>query len=188
MLKIFLIILAVLVVILLVLVILGKRLQKKQESQQASIDAAAQTMNFFIIDKKMMKLTEAGLVTSARTQYYTMYSLKRDVLETSILDLLKEKPDEAAQQEEREAKYRKKVLDAFFQYGKLKSIPAQRKKERIILEVIAQSFAFEKRYTEREVNLIIADFYDDFCTLRRDMISEGLLAREGSVYWRVEER
>ena len=61
MLKIFLIILAVLVVILLVLVILGKMLQKKQESQQASIDAAAQTMNFFIIDKKMMKLTEAGL-------------------------------------------------------------------------------------------------------------------------------
>lgn len=59
--KIFLIVLAVLVVILLVLVILGKRLQKKQEAQQASIDAAAQTMNFFIIDKKMMKLTEAGL-------------------------------------------------------------------------------------------------------------------------------
>lgn len=59
--KIFLIVLAVLVVILLILVILGKRLQKKQEAQQASIDAAAQTMNFFIIDKKMMKLTEAGL-------------------------------------------------------------------------------------------------------------------------------
>ncbi len=147
------------------------------------LDLSASTVSFHL-----KKLTEAGLVTSARTQYYTMYSLKRDVLETSILDLLKEKPDEAAQQEEREAKYRKKVLDAFFQYGKLKSIPAQRKKERIILEVIAQSFAFEKRYTEREVNLIIADFYDDFCTLRRDMISEGLLAREGSVYWRVEER
>ncbi len=147
------------------------------------LDLSASTVSFHL-----KKLTEAGLVTSARTQYYTMYSLKRDVLETSILDLLKEKPDEAAQQEEREAKYRKKVLDAFFQYGKLKSIPAQRKKERIILEVIAQSFAFEKRYTEREVNLIIADFYDDFCTLRRDMISEGLLAREGSVYWRVEGR
>ena len=122
------------------------------------LDLSASTVSFHL-----KKLTEAGLVTSARTQYYTMYSLKRDVLETSILDLLKEKPDEAAQQEEREAKYRKKVLDAFFQYGKLKSIPAQRKKERIILEVIAQSFAFEKRYTEREVNLIIADFYDDFC-------------------------
>ena len=39
----------------------GRRLQKKQEESQASIDAAAQTMNFFIIDKKKMKLSEAGL-------------------------------------------------------------------------------------------------------------------------------
>lgn len=146
------------------------------------LDLSASTVSFHL-----KKLTEAGLVTSARTQYYTMYSLRRDVLKTSILDLLKEKPDDAAVQEEREAKYRKKVLDAFFQYGKLKSIPAQRKKERIILEVIVESFAFEKKYTEREVNLIIADFYDDFCTLRRDMISEGLLQREGSVYWRMEQ-
>lgn len=61
MLKVLLIILAVIVVILAILVIVGKRLQKKQESQQASIEAAAQTMNFFIIDKKMMKITEAGL-------------------------------------------------------------------------------------------------------------------------------
>ena len=59
--KIFMIVLAVLVVILIVLFILGRKLQKKQESQQASIEATAQTMNFFIIDKKMMKLTEAGL-------------------------------------------------------------------------------------------------------------------------------
>lgn len=59
--EIFLIILLVLVIILLVLFVVGKRLQKKQESQQASIEASAQTMNFFIIDKKKMKITEAGL-------------------------------------------------------------------------------------------------------------------------------
>lgn len=59
--KILLIILAVLAVILVVLFIVGRKLQKKQESQQASIDAAAQSMNFFIIDKKMMKIREAGL-------------------------------------------------------------------------------------------------------------------------------
>ena len=56
-----LIILAVLVVGLIVLYFVGRRLQKKQEESQASIDAAAQTMNFFIIDKKKMKLSEAGL-------------------------------------------------------------------------------------------------------------------------------
>ena len=30
-----------------------------------------------------------------------------------------------------------------------------------------------KKYSEREVNLIIADFHDDFCTIRRDMIAEN---------------
>ncbi len=60
-LTILLIVLAIVLVAVIVLFIIGKRLQKKQESQQASIDAAAQTMSFFIIDKKKMKLKEAGL-------------------------------------------------------------------------------------------------------------------------------
>ncbi len=54
------------------------------------------------------------------------------------------------------------------------------------MEVIVQAFEHGKKYAEREVNLIIADFHDDFCTLRRDMISEGLLERDGNAYWRVE--
>lgn len=52
-------------------------------------------------------------------------------------------------QEEREEKYRKKVLDSFFEYGKLKVIPMQRKKEKIVLEEIAKAFELEKEYTER---------------------------------------
>ena len=60
-LKVILIILAIVAVLLVVLYFVGRKLQKKQESQQASIEAAAQQMSFFIIDKKMMKLSEAGL-------------------------------------------------------------------------------------------------------------------------------
>ena len=78
-------------------------------------------------------------------------------------------------------------IDAFFEYGKLKAIPAQRKKERIVLEVIADQFEYDRIYTEREVNIIIADFHDDFCTIRRDMISEGLLDRDTKGYWRLKE-
>lgn len=91
---------------------------------------------------------------------------------------------ESVLQNERDELYRKKVLESFFEYGKLKSIPSQRKKERIVLEEIIKSFEFDKDYTEREVNIIIADFHDDFCTIRRDMISEGLLERENMVYRR----
>jgi len=45
-------------------------------------------------------------------------------------------------------------------------------------------FEFDKVYTEREVNILIADFHDDFCTIRRDMIGENLLARDQNGYWR----
>jgi len=114
-----------------------------------------------------------------------MYSLCRDVFMTSILEIIQEESDEAALQEQRDAEYRRKVINAFFEYGKLKSIPAQRKKERIVLEEIAKVFEPGREYTEREVNIIIADFHDDFCTIRRDRVGEGLLAREGSIYRRV---
>lgn len=56
-----LVILAIVLVALVVLFFVGRRMQKKQAESQASIDAAAQTMNLFIIDKKKMKLSEAGL-------------------------------------------------------------------------------------------------------------------------------
>ena len=59
--KVLLIILAVLVVAIVVLVILGKKAQKKQAEQQAQIDAAKQTVSMLIIDKKKMKLKDAGL-------------------------------------------------------------------------------------------------------------------------------
>lgn len=134
----------------------------------------------------LKKLADAGAVTSCKSQYYTMYALKKDIFETSILEILQAASDEAEVQARRDAEYRQKVIDAFFEYGKLKAIPAQRKKERIILEVIADAFAFDQLYSEREVNIIIADFHDDFCTIRRDMVDEKLLDRDATGYWRVK--
>ena len=78
------------------------------------------------------------------------------------------------------------MIASFFEYGKLKSIPTQRKKERIVLEEIAKAFQAGREYTEREVNIIIADYHDDFCTIRRDMISEGIMTRERGIYRKAE--
>lgn len=144
------------------------------------LDLTPATISFHL-----KKLSQAGAVSSYKSQYYTMYALNREVLNTGILDLILEKSDEAETQAQRDAAYRQKVIDSFFEYGKLKSIPVQRKKERVILEFLAEKFEFGRIYTEREVNLIIADFHDDFCTLRRDMISEKLLDRNRDGYWRV---
>jgi len=133
----------------------------------------------------LKKLEAAGAVKSRKDQYYTMYSINEDIFKLPIIEILKEKSEELDKQAERDAQYRKKVIDSFFQYGKLKSIPSQRKKKRIVLEEIAKSFEAGKEYTEREVNLIIADYHDDFCTIRRDMISEGILERENMIYKKV---
>ena len=147
------------------------------------LDLTPATISFHL-----KKLAEAGAVTSCKKQYYTVYSLCKDVFMARIIDIISEKSDEAAIQQQRDADYRKRVIDSFFEYGKLKSIPAQRKKERIILEEIAKAFEPGRIYSEREVNIIIADFHDDFCTIRRDMIGEKIMNRENGKYWLTESR
>lgn len=56
-----LVILIVLIIACIVLYFLGKRAEKRQAEQQERLDAAAQTVSMLIIDKKKMKLKEAGL-------------------------------------------------------------------------------------------------------------------------------
>ncbi len=56
-----LIIVAVLLVILVVLYFVGRKMQKKQAAQQSQMEAAKQVVNILVIDKKKMKLKDAGL-------------------------------------------------------------------------------------------------------------------------------
>lgn len=130
----------------------------------------------------LKKLVEAGAVKSRKEQYYTIYAINGDVFNVSILDILKEQSEEKQLLDERDEAYRRKVIEAFFEYGKLKSIPSQRKKKLIVLKEIAKAFEPGRDYTEREVNLVIAEYHDDFCTIRRDMIAERLLTRENGIY------
>ena len=51
----------VLIAAIIVLYFLGKKTQKKQEEQQEQLDAMKQTVSMLIIDKKRMKLRDAGL-------------------------------------------------------------------------------------------------------------------------------
>lgn len=134
----------------------------------------------------LKKLEDAKAVTSYKEQYYTMYSLRQEIFQTRIIDIIGEKSDEEKEQLRREENYKKKVLDAFFEYGRLKAIPAQRKKEKICLEEIAKSFEIGRSYDEKEVNSIIEAFFDDYCTIRRDMISEGIMKRDKTTYVRMK--
>lgn len=71
-LKILLIVIAVLAVVLIVLFIVGRKAEKKAEAQRETMESQSQTMSFYVIDKRKMKLTEAGfpkIVTEQTPKY-----------------------------------------------------------------------------------------------------------------------
>jgi len=133
----------------------------------------------------LKKLEDAGCVSARKEQYYTMYAIRREVFMARILDLISEESSEAQLQAQRDAEYREKILKTFFVYDRLVAIPAQRKKRRICLEVIAESFEPGKAYDEKAVNEVILRFHDDYCTIRREMICEGIMERTGGMYTRI---
>ncbi len=145
------------------------------------LDLTPSTVSFH-----MKKLEDAGLIVSRKEQYYTVYSLNREVLEKTLYETAVSAPEQTDEQQKREEAYRRKVISAFFEYGKLRSIPVQRKKKIICYEQIAKLFEPGKVYEEKEVNEIISPVHEDYCTIRRDMISEGILRRDGSRYVRIK--
>jgi hypothetical protein len=70
--------------------------------------------------------------------------------------------------------------------GRLKVIPAQRKKREVVLKHILKSFQPGVHYTEQQVNEILAHFHADTATLRREMIVYKLMGRAEGKYWKIE--
>jgi hypothetical protein len=77
------------------------------------------------------------------------------------------------------------VLRAFLSDGRLVSIPAAQSKRRVVLEHIAAAFEPGVRYSEREVNAVLRAWHPDHAALRRYLVDEELMAREGGIYWRI---
>ena len=82
----------------------------------------------------------------------------------------------------------KKILDTVFtslEPLKLRVFSSKAKKKVVILTKIAGQFERGKRYTEKEVNAILQDIFDDYVTLRRYLIEYGFMdrTRDCRMYW-----
>lgn len=137
------------------------------------------------VSHHLSTLTDAGLLNSKKEQYYQIYSLVKGVLNKSLADTVSMQQPNISQNVKTDA-YRDKVLKTFFKHGRLKQIPTQRKKLVVVLEELIEAFELDRDYGEREVSLLIADYNDDFATLRRDLVDFGFLSRtkDGKVYRR----
>ena len=76
------------------------------------------------------------------------------------------------------------ILSGYVDGQRLTCVPAKRSKKLIVLRWLVQRFEPGVRYTEREVNDLIAQSHPDFATLRRELFDAYLIERADGVYWR----
>jgi hypothetical protein len=69
---------------------------------------------------------------------------------------------------------------AYFRRGRLTAIPGNREVRRRVLEVVRDSFEPGASYPEAKVNAVCGEWFDDWVTLRRALVDEGLLRRNES--------
>ncbi len=157
--------------------------------QPYSVEQLAALLNLRppTVSHHLKLLSEAGLVSARAESYYNVYQLKSGALEQIATSLLaQDKLPKMASDVDMDA-YDKMVLrNVMLPDGRLKVIPAQRKKREVVLRHILKEFQLGTRYSDHEVNEILARFHDDTATLRREMIVYKLMGRAGGEYWKIE--
>jgi DNA-binding transcriptional ArsR family regulator len=78
-----------------------------------------------------------------------------------------------------------RVLRAFVRDGRLVSIPAVHTKRLVVLDWLSQRFEPGRRYSEHMVNLVLAQVHPDTAALRRYLVDDGFMERDGGQYWRA---
>lgn len=142
------------------------------------------SLNPATVSHHLTLLSEAGLLSSHKDQYYQVYSLDSPALKKTLAELVFMPRADLPGSVEEDA-YRKKVLATFMRHGRLIKIPAQLKKRQVVLEKIAEAFEPGQLYPEREVNIILLDFHEDVAALRRGLVEMGLLVRGNNIYQRT---
>jgi predicted transcriptional regulator len=157
--------------------------------QEYSVEQLAALLNLRppTVSHHLRLLSEAGLVSARAESYYNVYQLESGVLEQMVQRLAtQEKLPSMAAEVDLEAYDRKVLRDILLPDGRLKVIPAQRKKREVILRHILKDFQSGVRYTEKQVNEVLVRYHNDTATLRREMIAYKMMKRNEGEYWRTD--
>ena len=76
----------------------------------------------------MKKLLAAGLVDARREQYYTVYSLRREIFSSTLSSLIFQEGNDSSDEKMREEMYRNKIIKSFMPNGYCETMPARVKK------------------------------------------------------------
>lgn len=140
----------------------------------------------------LKRLQAAGLVESRPARPYVEYSLRAERLHAvgRRLGEIERAREESAVLPGPDGlplpAFDAKVLRSFFEGDRLVSIPAQEKKKLVVLRHLRERcFPEDRPYPENEVNQRLALFHPDVASLRRYLVTHGLLTRAAGIYRRV---
>jgi len=140
----------------------------------------------------LKRLEAAGLVEAKPRHPYVEYSLRTERLHAIGRQLgeLERAREEAAVLPGPDGRpvpaFEAKVLRSFFEGDRLVSIPAQEKKKLVVLRhLLERCFPEDRAYPEKEVNQRLALLHPDVASLRRYLVSYGLVTREAGIYRRA---
>lgn len=139
------------------------------------------------VSQHLFMLKQEGLVEmrpDGNHRYYSfnvkrLHNLNKDIFSRENLAALVQPFEEVGDAWER------KVLNTYFQDGRITQFPVSEKKLQVILKWIVQHFEEGTEYTEKQVNEILKEFNEDYATLRRSLVDSEYLRREKGIYWKI---
>jgi len=135
------------------------------------------------ISHHLSKLREIDLVYQRReknTIYYQLNEKNLESMATAIIRIGGEKDMNPFKTDDKE---KQAIIKNFFDSdGKLKNIPAQRKKKLIVLEHIVHGLKIGQLYSEAEINEYIKNYHADYATIRREFIISHFMSRQNGQY------
>jgi predicted transcriptional regulator len=135
------------------------------------------------ISHHIAKLRDIDLIYQRRdknTIYFYLHEKKLMQMAQAIVLLGSEDMFGAIEVDE---EVKQKVIGNFLlANGRLKTLPAQRKKKLIMLEYMTKGLRTGKVYTEEDINNHIQQFYDDYATVRREWVMSHFMFRENGKY------
>ena len=156
-----------------------------------SVEQLAETLGISssTVSHHLAKLAKGGLVSPQGKNYYSIYQLELGALQDLSWRLLAKETLTHVVDEVEGTDFERKVVATYFSAdGRLLRFPSLRKKEEIVLRYIARQFEPNRRYSEKEVNAILAEFNQDTSGLRRYLVEYKIMDRQGGggEYWLVE--
>ena len=139
------------------------------------------TLRFFTSQElaEILKMNAQVIARKLQAGEIEGYKLGKDwrVSEAQLMEFLERHSNKRAK-----ASPEAKIVDNFFENGRLKSIPTARGRRLLVLKHLVAKLDPQKVYDEAEINQFLLPFHSDVCTLRREFIINKLMVRKSGKY------